>query len=222
MSLLGLNTPVIDVSGGRATPLIDTGGGFVATNPTPGTGITTAVAVTLAAAATAPSMVVVNQNALNSGINVYPLYLKLTETVVSTTGTAPNMQFHLDTINRYTSGGTILTGQNTSSGSNIGSKALIAFGALVAPAGQADIFVSGNLRCRIGLIDVAGDIVQFTWGTPTLSMSIPFTTVATIGNFQFGLQSVGIQPGHSLVMTIWKAAITVGITYEVEFGYLEK
>ena len=222
MSLLGLVSPVSDVSGGRSTPTTDTSGTFVATNPTPGTGIVTAVATTLVAAGTAPSMVVVNNNAPNSNINVYPLYLKLTETVVSTTGTAPNYQFHLDAVNRYTSGGTILPGQNTLSGSNTGSNALIAFGALVGVAPVADRVVSGNLRCRIGLIDVAGDIVQFTWGSPGLSMSIPFTTTSTIGNFQFGLQSCAIQPGHSLVFTIWKASVTVGITYEVEFGYLEK
>ncbi len=222
MSLLGLVAPVSDVSGGRSTPITDTGGTFVATNPTPGTGIATGVAVTLAAAATAPSMVVVNNNAPNSNVNIYPLYLKLTETVVSTTGTAPNYQFHLDTVNRYVSGGSILTPVNTLSGSNVASNALIAFGAPVGAAANADRFVSGNLRCRIGLIDVAGDIIHFTWGSPNLSMSIPFTTVATIGNFQFGLQAVQIQPGHSMVFTIWKASVTVGITYEVEFGYLEK
>lgn len=222
MSLLGLVAPVSDVSGGRSTPTVDVAGGFVSTNPTPGSGLTTAVATSLAAAATAPSMVVVNNNALNSNINVYPLYLKLTELTVSTGGTAPNYQFHLDTINRYTSGGTIMPGQNTLSGANIQSNALVAFGAITSPAANADKVTSGNLRCRIGLIDVAGDIVQFTWGTPNLSMSIPFTTTSTIGNFQFGLQSVAILPGHSMVMTLWKAAITVGIIYEVEFGYLEK
>ena len=79
MSLLGLVAPISDVSGGRSTPVTDTGGTFVATNPTPGTGIVTGVAVTLAAAATAPSMLVVNNNAPNSNVNIYPLYLKLTE-----------------------------------------------------------------------------------------------------------------------------------------------
>lgn len=222
MSLLGLVAPVSDVSGGRSTPTTDTGGTFVATNPTPGTGIVAGVAVTLAAAATAPSMVVVNNNALNSNINIYPLYLKLTETVVSTTGTSSNFQFHMDVINRYTSGGTVLAAQNTLSGSTARSNALVAFGAIVAPAANSDKFISGNLLQRIGLIDVAGDILQFTWGSPQLSLSIPFTTTATIGNFQFGLQSCAIQPGHSMVFTIWKTSVTVGITYEVEFGYLEK
>ena len=223
MSLLGLVAPVSDVSGGRSTPTTDTGGTFVATNPTAGTGIISSTPITLAAAATAPTMVVVNGNAPNSNINIYPLYLKLVETAASTGGTQLNFQFHLDTVNRYVSGGTILSAQNTLSGSNIQSKAVIAFGAVTASAVNADKFISGNLRCRVGFIDILGDKLEFTWGTPSLSLSIPFQTVATIGNYQFGLHSCAIQPGHSMVFTIWQpTTFTTGVTYELEFGYLEK
>ena len=168
-------------------------------------------------------MVVFNSNAPNSNINIYPLYLKFVETAASTGGTQLNFQFHMDVINRFVSGGTNLPGQNTSSGSNINSKAVINFGALVGAAANADKFISGNLRCRVGLIDILGDKLEFTWGTPSLSLSIPFQTVATIGNYQFGLQSCAIQPGHSMVMTIWQpTTFTTGVTYELEFGYLEK
>ena len=223
MSLLGLVAPVSDVSGGRSTPTTDTGGTFVATNPTPGTGIISATPITLAAAATVPSMVVYNGNAPNSNTNIYPLYLKLVETAASTGGTQLNFQFHLDVIDRYVSGGTVLPGQNTLSGSPVLSKAVIAFGALTGAAVQADKFISGNLRCRVGLIDILGDKLEFTWGSPSLSLSIPFQTVATIGNYQFGLQACAIQPGHSMVFTIWQpTTFTTGVTYELEFGYLEK
>jgi hypothetical protein len=227
MSLAGLNAPVVDVSGGRSTPTADTGGTFVAVNPTPGTGIISATPITLAAAATAATMVVYNGNvpqALPStNVNIYPLYLKLVETAASTGGTQLNFQFHTDVVNRYTSGGTALVLANTSSGSNVTSKAVINFGALTTTATNNDKFISANLRCRVGLIDILGDQLLFTWGCPAAIMSIPFQTVATIGNFQFGLQAASVAPGNSMVFTIWQpTTFTTGVTYEVEFGYLEK
>jgi hypothetical protein len=232
MSLLGTATPVSDVSGSRSTPATDTGGVYVATNITAGTGIVSNNPITLAAAATAPSMVIYNGNSgatapgNNAPVNIYPLYLKLIETAASTGGTQLNFQWHLDVINRFASAGVAggtLVAANCNSGSTAKSNAVINFGAIVSPAAQSDKLVSGNLRCRVGLIDILGDQLQFNWGGPTLSPPTAFLTTATIGNFQFGLQSMAIAPGQSLVLTIWQpTTFTTGVTYELEFGYIER
>ena len=89
-------------------------------------------------------------------------------------------------------------------------------------AANADKFISGNLRCKVGLIALGRQAGVHVGNALTL-LSIPFQTVATIGNYQFGLQSCAIQPGHSMVMTIWQpTTFTTGVTYELEFGYLEE
>jgi hypothetical protein len=226
MSLIGITTQVSEGTA-RDTVLADLGVMFVATSPTPGTGIISSTPITLAAAATAPTMVVYNGNQAG-GPNVYPLWLKLTETAASTGGTQLNYQFHIDTVNRYVSGGTVLTaGANfgaTNSGSLFGSKATIAYGAITGAAAVNDKFVSGNCRCRVGLIDILGDMLMFTFGSPTPMAAGPsLQTTATVGVFAFSVAPVVVAPGHSMVMTIWQpTTFTTGVTHEVEFGYAEK
>lgn len=225
MSLQGNSTVVSDTSG-RDLALVDIGGGceFVAANPTAGTGIISSTPITLAAAATAPTMVVYNSNLLGNGPTIYPLWLKLVETAASTGGTQLNFQWHVDTINRYTSGGTQLTPANTNPGSTIKSNAVIHFGAITGVAASNDVVVSGNCRCRVALIDILGDQLLFTFGQSTaLPLGPTSMTTATIGQFHFSHAAVGIPPGSSLVFTIWQpTTFTTGVTYEVEFGYAEK
>lgn len=226
MSLIGTSASVASWTG-RDTPAADAGNGFVAINPTAGTGIISATPITLAAAATAASMVVFNGNAgsatSSTAVNIYPLYLKFFETAASTGGTQLNFQFHLDNINRFTSGGTALTINNTNRGSTTASNAVINFGALTSVAANSDKQVSGNLRCRLGLIDIIGDQLQFNFGGPILTPPSTLSTTATVGIFNFGIMPLVIAPGESMVLTIWQpTTFTTGVTYEVEFGFIEK
>ena len=223
MSLIGTTAAVAPYTG-RDTALADNGNSFVAINPTAGTGIISATPITLAAAATAPTMVVFNGNTnLTNAINIYPLYLKLFETAASTGGTQLNFQFHIDTINRFTSGGTTLTVANTNRASTTASQATINFGALTGVAATANKSVTGNLRCRVGLIDILGDQLFFNFGGPTLTPPTQVSTLATVGIYSFGCMPCVIGPGESMVFTIWQpTTFTTGVTYEVEFGYIEK
>lgn len=223
MSLIG-TSPTVALYTGRDTGAADSGNSFVAINPTAGTGIISATPITLAAAATAPTMVVYNGNTnLTNAINIYPLYLRLVETAASVGGTQLNFQFHVDKINRYTSGGTALTINNTNAASTTASNAVITFGAITGTAANADKQVSMNLRCRVGLIDILGDQLDFNFGGPNRTAQTTLQTVATIGIFNFNCAPVVIGPGESLVFTIWQpTTFSTGVTYEVEFGYIEK
>jgi hypothetical protein len=227
MSLVG-TSPTVAPFTSRDTEIADGGNAFVAINPTAGTGIISATPITLAAAATAATMVVYNGNTgaattASNAVNIYPLYLKLFETAASTGGTQLNFQWHVDNINRYTSGGTALTINNTNRSSTVSSNAVINFGNLTSVGANSDKQVSGNLRCRLGAIDIAGDQLFFNFGGPTIVPPTTLATTATIGIFSFGVMPVVIGPGQSLVFTIWQpTTFSTGVTYEVEFGYIEK
>src|ERR1700674_4231701 len=102
MSLQGLTplaTPVLN----RDTAMADLGFYFVALT-TPGTGIANTVTVetTLAQAEVSPYMVVYNGNSVQSGVNIYPTYLRLTTTAAQAVGTVMRFTMELDQGNPVT------------------------------------------------------------------------------------------------------------------------
>src|ERR1700687_962559 len=108
---------------GRDIALADSANYYVAVTPTPGTGIVTGNPTTLVS--TTPALVVFNGGLLN----VYLLYLRISSTVVGGGAATKNFTHVVDQGNRFSSGGTQLTVNNTNIMSNTKSSVQATWGA---------------------------------------------------------------------------------------------
>jgi len=219
MALSGGNPVVSPVAGGRDIQAADEGNFYVAVNPTAATGIISGTGIT-AFTETTPYFVVYNGSATKS---IYPVYLRLSETVVSAGGTQLNFTHTIDQGNRFSSGGTALSVANTNMGSATKSVATVVAGAVTASAASQNRRLLGNFRFRIGVIDVAGDQYEINYGGPlqpgsglAMNGTVPSQYVKNVG-------PVVIGPNSSYVLVVWQpSSFTQGVTFEVEFGYIEK
>lgn len=201
---------------GRDTGAADAGNVYTALTPTPGTGIIGHAAPTTFDQTKAIFLL------YNSGAsNVYPLYLKLHNTVISA-GANGVMYFTqvVDTGNRFSSGGTALTPQNTNYGSSSKSAALITVGAVVCSANTNASRTLAHHTFRGATIDVVHDRYTFTWGLPSSDGS--YLAGATYASLTQGNVPVVIPPGASFMIHEWEASQSTGPTYEFEFGYIER
>lgn len=194
----------------------DEGSYFMALTPTPGTGIIGTINIA-AITAISPTMVVYNGSATK---RCYPQFLNLHETVVSTTGARVQFTFYLDSTNRYTSGGTLLTNGSTLSGGSDTSGVIAHVGAIVAPAATAAQILLDHVVFR-GTIDVVEDQYEFNFGSLGGGLaSGPQAT--TVQHFSATMPPVCILPGHSLIMHQWVASQANAPTYEYRLGFISR
>lgn len=194
---------------------VDEGSYFMALTPTPGTGIIGTVSIA-AITDVSPTMVIYNGHATKM---LYPQFLNLHETVVSTTGARVQFTFYVDNINRYTSGGTALTINNANSGSSLTSGAVINVGAIVSPAASAKKLVD-HVVFR-GTIDVVEDQYEMVFGSAGAGLSTG-SRAATVSDFSKSLPPIALAPGHSLVMHQWAGSQVNAPTYEYRFGFIAR
>ena len=193
----------------------DEGSYYIAVNPTPGTGIVGPVSTTWDEAKALMTV-------YNGGVNrIYPQLLQLYVTVIGTTGTRQDFTHALDTGNRYSSGGTALTKANVNMDSIYTSGAVVTFGALVTTAASSSRRLLGNHQLREAAIEVVGDFYEFNFAGPG-GATQSGSRVATVADFQRTLPPVAIGPGQTYVLHYWRASITVGITFEANFQYIER
>src|SRR5947209_6342783 len=146
MSLTSSANPVVGViAGGRDTALADSGNYYVATTPTMGTGIITGNPT--AYVETTPAFVLYNPGPLT----VYPMFLRLSSTVVGGGAVTKNFTHSIDVGNRYSSGGTALVIKNTNPLSSNTSKASATIGAITATAASSQRANLGNDWPRVGV-----------------------------------------------------------------------
>jgi hypothetical protein len=197
----------------RDLSLTDSANYYVAVTPTAGTGIVTGNPTSLVS--TTPALVVFNAGLLN----VYLLYLKLGSTVVGGGAAFHNFTHSVDQGNRWVSGGTQLTVNNTNVMSNVKSSVQATWGVITAGAATANARNLGNDWFRSGA-DVVGDVYEFQYGAPTGAGvgSVP----ATVGNFVRSTSAIVLQPQSSYVLNIWATTFTAGITMEVQLAFAEK
>jgi hypothetical protein len=195
---------------------------FTATNPTVGTGIIGMVSTT--DDATKPTILFANNNQAGSGVNCYLDYIRLCCTVVGVGHSAPKVSFRLDTgkcTDRYTSGATLITPNNTNSGSNNGSNVYLRFGAVTAAAAGNDRLICSH-AITSGAIEVVYDSFVFDFGAPSHSMKaslIDNTTTLTHG--YFSEPPVVIAPQTCFTAIIWGASNSTGITWAFDIGWIE-
>ena len=210
---LGTNSlSVVNVTA-RDLSLADTANYYAATTATPGTGQVTGNPTTLVQ--TTPALVVFNGGLLN----VYLIYLKLSETVVGGGAAVKNFTHSIDQGNRFTSGGAALTINNTNPMSGTKSNTVANFGAITATAATNNARTLCNQWFRSGT-DVVGDVYEFHYGAPF--GSTVGSAVATVANFAKCCPAVVLQPQSCYVLNIWSGTFSQGITFEVQLAFAEK
>ncbi len=204
---------------------------FMATNPTPGTGIISGVVTSLAD--TTPVLLVRNNNAAGSGICIYPDFLRLHVTVVGIGHTSPKLSLKLDSsqiTSRYTSGGSTITPVSSGggsvavaggSGTVASTQAQVYFGAITAAAAGAAVLI--DTFQLASAIEVVNDTWTVDFGSPTGSIKTALAdNSTTITHGYFPTAPICIGPQQTMTAHLWAASMSTGITCQFSFGYLEK
>lgn len=201
---------------GKEMFFADEGSYNMALTPTPGTGVIGTVSI---AAITDVSPTAVFYNASTTK-RIYPQFLNLHETVVSTSGSRVQFTFYLDNINRWTSGGTALVNGNTNSGGSVDTSLVSHVGAVVSPAQNAKVLID-HVVFR-GAIDVVEDQYEFVFAGNTGMTGSGAAVVTTVQHITKHLPPVCILPGHSMVMHQWAGSQANAPTYEYRMGYVSR
>lgn len=195
---------------------------FMATNPTPGTGIISGVVTSLAD--TTPYILVRNNNSVASGINIYPDFLRLHVTVVGIGHTSPKLTLKLDTAQgtRTATGGSTITPVGTGNGTATATttNAQIFAGAITAgAAGSAVLIDTFQLASAI---EVVNDTWTVDFGCPTASMKTALAdNSTTITHGYFPAPPICIGPQQVMTIHLWAASMSTGITAQLSLGYIE-
>ncbi len=200
----------------------DQGNYFTFTNPTVGTGLVSGVVTSQAD--TTPLLIIKNANSVLSGVNIYPDFLKLVVSVVGVGHTIPYMSLKIDrsqSVSRYTSGGTQLTPQNSSTGAgNISGNGQVYFGAITAAAaGTGALLASHRIK---GAIEVVLDSFTFDFGAAEQQPQNGLVdNTTTISHAIFNMPPVVIGPQQTMLIHYWGASMSTGTTFFVNGGYTE-
>jgi hypothetical protein len=190
---------------------------YMALTPTPGTGIIGTVNIA-AITAVSPTMLIYNGHTTKT---LYPKFLNLHETVVSTSGARVQFTFYTDPINRYTSSGTALTISNTSSNTS----APAATG-VVGYVGTAMVATAASVNQKLvdhvvfaGGIDIVENQYEFIFGGVGAGHGSNAAVVTTVQHYSKICPPIGIAPGGSFLMHQWAGSQANAPTYEYRFGF---
>lgn len=206
--------------GSKLHGLSDEGSYFIATNPTPGTGIA-GIAAT-GGFSDAESLFMLRM-ADASTKRHYPDFLLLELTAAGTNGTTVEFAIKGDTgTTRYTSGGSAITPVNSCMRSTATSDATMYFGALVTTAASASarLLAHGKIRTVIG---VAGDKYLFTFGNASpanvAGMILEGTAQAAI---HVPCPPMSFGATDQLVMSIFAASQSAAQSFQFMYGGWER
>lgn len=220
MALVTSQTAVAPLTGGDHA-LADGGYFYKAINPTPGTGIVGPVATTFDT--TKALLAIANIHATKS---ILLRFLRLHVATVGTTGSI--VQFTqavspgVNRISTIPAGGTLVP-QNTNSGAANEVHAQIGFGALTLTTADGNSRNTAHTKYK-SAIEVVDDTYQFSWGSAG-HMEDPCSLInntTTLSHVTYAFEPVSILPGATFSLHQWRASITVGITFDVELGYILK
>jgi hypothetical protein len=191
---------------------------------TPGTGV--AQAVTTGFSATAVPLVMVNGS---STVRVIPHYIRLVNTATGASTTSSLAALSIDSANRYSSGGTDLTGLIVNSNSALGPASAVSvlrFGTVTASAAGAGTryFANASLKVQAAACWVVGDEVLFTFGDPAmagpagaLNGAAPISITKNFGPVVLGGQN------SSLILHLWNVAnATTAPSWALEMAWWER
>lgn len=189
---------------------------FVATNPTPGTEITSHIMATWAA--TTPSFLIKNANSNQRVITL--LDLTLAYVVPPASGTNAFALVTVDTGTRYSSGGSTITPVNASIANGTSTGAQVYAGAVTATAATASVRQIGR-ACFSSVIMVLQDVVTFNFGGPDGGLGSLGGTVAR--KITMGLPAVSLAPGEQALIYLWyESNSATAATWEFALKYAER
>lgn len=205
----------------EALAWVEEGTYFRAVNPTLGTGI--AMGIQTAWSATANALLVMRSSSATKSI--IPHYIRLINTVAGATTTSSRMAIAIDSANRYSSGGTDLTGQIVSPNSGLGPTSVVdvlRFGAVTAAAAVGARYLSNMvLKTQTAPCWTVGDEVRIQFSEdadPGLtSGSATLSIVKNVGPVILRGQN------HCLLLHMWNPAnATTAPSWEIEMAWWER
>jgi hypothetical protein len=187
--------------------------------------------------ATAAMLTIYNASTLTAPVRIVPDYLHLLAGTTAMSNTTSNTgtfwSMVIDSVNRYTSGGTALTPKNVNMESTNGSVAVVNFGALTTTAASGAVrSIIGNRLFRepvsaTALSLASMDDWQFNFGALDAPSNIGGSSgvlQANIVHKIFNTPPVVIGPGQTLVLHMWLTANSgqTGGTFLPELGWYER
>lgn len=210
---------------GGKQAVAEQGNYFVASNPTPGTGIAMSQSITsFNEAAGAVGVVLYLRNTETSAVNaskrIYPDYLMLRSiTTAPTSATDWYMAGVLDYNPTLATGGSAITPVNVNGDSSLASIATMRFGVLTTPVPSSRrLLFNRLLRAQV---PVVMDQYKIIFGGIEGGASI--VTGAGAQNLIFNAPPIVIGPSQNLLLHMWGTAFGIAsATWEFEMGWIEK
>lgn len=196
---------------------------FMATNPTPGTGII-GVAGTGAFSDQESLLYVKNTATVTEGTKIFLDYLTLISTTAGTNGTDVRYVVKIEPnggADRVGSGGSSITPVNVNGQSSGTSKATIKFGAVATAAAGTGVRLVDHGIIR-PVITVVGDIYTFDFGGDADLGHSLITSGTALSMVRVNVAPVCLGPGDQLVMSVHQTAQTVASAFEFKLGYYER
>jgi hypothetical protein len=201
--------------------LADEGSYFVATNPTPGTGLAS-IAAADGVDDEEALIYLRNENATGSGKRIYLDYLRIQTTVAGASGTNLRWVAQLDSgSDRYSSGGTAVTPVNVNMASTEATGADLAVGAVVLTAETAQVRLLGNGLLRPA-IAVAGDTYLWDFGGAVSLPTARLQDDSDTANILTSMPPVVLGPGDAFYFQLNGASQDTAAQYEFDLGYWER
>jgi len=212
---------VTQVLSSKQYGLAEEGSLFVATTPTPGTGVALGVATATAIIATAPSLLIYNNDSVG-GKNIIMDSIKLVTTAAGTAGTRLDMATYIDSKVLFTSGGTAATPLNANMGVANTSIAKVydASAAILSPAVSSAVRIVGRSVLRM-TIPVVGDQTVIDFGGVTAGGQGILNGSAPL-NILVSHAPVVLAPGHSMMVFLWSGSQSAAPTYEYVITWIER
>jgi len=201
--------------------LSDEGSYFIATNPTPGTGVA-GIAATGAFSALETLIHLRNNSSGDNATRLYMDYIKLQTTVAGTNGTDCLYTINLDSgTSRYTSGGAAVVPVNPNMDSSGTPNSTLYVGALVTAAATSDVRQVANGVLR-PVISVVGDEFLFDFGGDVKGGAGSLFEGTLISRQVIPVAPVILGPTDQLVMSFYATSQTAATSFEFEIGYYER
>lgn len=210
---------------GGKRAIAEQGNYFVATNPTPGTGIALTTSITTfaeTAGAVGVSVYLRNTETItgNSSKRIYPDYLMLR--LITQAPTTASVWYATGVLDysavRYTSGGSAITPVNVNGDSSLASIASMYFGALTTaiPATRRLLF-NLLLRAQVPII-----MDQYTIVFGGIEGGDSLVTAGSVQNLVLNAPPLVIGPSQNLCITLWGTGSAAASQWEFEMGWWEK
>lgn len=197
---------------------------YRATTPTWGTGIAISAAARTSFLATECTTLLRN-TAGAGGKYVIPMWVRMIITAAGTAGTNANFGLITDVINRYSSGGTTLTGTSGANSAKTDASdtpVCTAYAGVVTASAASVPRLMGRsmaIARAAATAFVVGDEIMVTFGS---AERVPSQVIAaTASRYIVPFGPVAIAPGHSALVHFWSAAQSAAPSAEYEVAWME-